>query len=224
VYGRYTRKWTRVDLITDLGYSWLKYSGGNLRDRSDPLGRVDLIWRTTDRSTFTVSGGYLISDAASDMLAGTEVIGTGIPTTISTGEATVTSQALLERRASLTYAYRGDRGVLSVSPYYRKLDYLDTLVLAEDGLGQQTSRGGTATLSWKLRPLVTIGVTGAAENTRYGQIAREDKTWSVLAFLNYQLTRNWSWRANIARYSRDSSTPGQSYDQNVLFLAVTYTR
>ena len=89
VYGRYTRKWTKVDFVGDLGYSWLKYSD-TLQDRDSPLARGALTWHYSERSTFGLDFAYQYSDAATDMMTGADI--TTIPTNIATGEATTTSQ------------------------------------------------------------------------------------------------------------------------------------
>jgi len=221
-FGRYTRNWTRVDLVADIGYSWLRYSGNSIDDRDNPLGRATLTWRATDRSSITGDFAYQFSDAASGMLV-TGDLGSTIPTNISTGDATVTSQPYLERRLSLGYAYRGDRLGFSVTPTYRKLDYGTSDVLEGTNL-DQTGKGGSATLSYLLRPLLSTGLTATGENLRYDEIAREDKTWTITAFLRQQWTRNWSWRTELTHYKRDSSAAGQSSDQNIIYFGVTYTR
>lgn len=225
VFGRYTRKWTDVDLIADLGYSWLRYSGGTIDDRDSPLGRATLAWHYSARNTFGLDFAYQFSDAASFMMTGADV--PAIPTSIATGDATTTSQAYLERRLGLNYAYVDPRLALTLAPYYRKLDYSTVNDLDPAGgiTGiNQTGKGATAGLTYFLRPLVSIGVTANGENLRYADLDREDKTWTVTAFFRQQWTRNWSWRVELTRYKRDSSTSGQSFDQNVAYVALTYTR
>ena len=221
LFGRYTRNWTRIDLIADFGYSWLSYTGGLVDDRNDPLGRATVAWRVSERSTLTADAAYQFSDAASGMLD--TVIGTEIPTSITTGDATTTSQAYLERRLGLGYTYRGERVNFGVSPFYRKLDYANTNTVGDIAL-DQTGKGAFANVSYLLRPLVTIGLTATGQNLRYDLLAREDKTWTIAAFLRQQWTRNWSWRAEISHYKRDSNTPGQSSDQNIVYFGITYTR
>jgi len=220
-FGRYTRNWTKLDLTADLGYSWIDYSGNTVDNRQDPLGRAKLDWRASERSTFSGDVAYQFSDAASDMMD--IVIGSTIPTSIATGDATTTSQPYLEKRVTLGYAYRGERFGFNVTPYYRKLDYGTADIDVEAGL-DQTGKGATAGFSYLLRPLISTGLTATGENLNYDEITREDKTWTVTAFLRQQWTRNWSWRAELTHYKRDSTAAGQSSDQNVAYLAITYTR
>lgn len=231
-FGRHTRQWAKFNLTADFGYTWLKYSGSALGadDRDAPLARANLDWHFSDRSTLTVDVAHQLSDAASSLLAGT-AIGPGtvnpIPVQISTGSATSTSAAFLENRIDLGYGYRGLRLAFTVAPYYRKLDYgfLDNIGDLGDGAAiNQSARGATLTASWLLRPLVTIGVVASGENVRYDALDREDKTRTVQAFLSQQFTRHWSWRADLTRYERDSSVVGQSANQNIVFVGLTYAR
>jgi len=236
-FGRYTRKWAKFDLVADAGYTWIKYGNNALgaTDRDEALARANLDWHVTERSTLTLDVAHQLSDAASGLLltsaaaTATDTVNP-VPAQISTGSATTTSAAYLENRIDFGYGYRGVRGTFTVAPYYRKLDYGNLAVVsgADAAIGgasiSQTARGATATASWLLRPLVTIGVTGSGENLRYDQLDREDKTWNLQAFLRQQFTRHWSWRGSLTRYERDSSVAGQSANQNIVFVELDYAR
>jgi hypothetical protein len=223
-FGRYTEKWTKIDLTADLGYSWLHYTD-RLDNRDSPLARATLSWHYSDRSTFGLNAAYQYSDAASDMMIGADI--PTIPTNIATGDATVTSQPYLERDLAVTYAYTGDRLGFNFAPYYQKLDYseADPTNIGLLGAAQnQTGKGALAGLTYLLRPLLSIGVTATGENLRYDTIDRVDKTWTIAAYLRQQWTRNWSWRVQLSHYDRNSTEPGQSSHQNVAYFAITYTR
>ncbi|MEO7433129.1 MAG: outer membrane beta-barrel protein [Dokdonella sp.] len=235
-FGRYTRKWARFDLVADAGYSWIKYGTSNVTgatDRDAALARANLDWHVTDRSTFTVDLAHQLSDAASGLLLTTASVPdtvNPIPAQLSTGSATTTSAAYLENRIDVGYSYRGVRGLFMVAPYYRKLDYgsLSVVAPADSSVGgaaiSQTAHGATASAAWLLRPLLTIGVIASGENLRYDQLSRSDKTWNLQAFLRQQFTRHWSWRGSLTRYERDSTVAGQSADQNIVFVELTYSR
>ena len=62
------------------------------------------------------------------------------------------------------------------------------------------------------------------ENLRYDAITREDKTWSLSAILSQQWTRNWGGRLELTHYTRDSNVADQSFDQNIIYVALVYTR
>lgn len=232
-FGRYTRKWSKFDLVADFGYSWLDYSGLSTlaRDRDDALARATLDWRATERSTLTLDLAHQLSDAASGLLAGTTTAtttGNPLPVQIATGNTTATSAAYLENRIDVGYAYRGARAAFTLSPYYRKLDFG---ALNDNGASgtageaiNQSARGATLGASWLLRPLLGVGVAASAENLRYDTLDREDRSRTLQAFLRQQFSRHWVGRIDLTRYERDSNAVGQSADQNIVFVELTYTR
>ena len=221
-YARYTRKWARLDLVADAGYSWLNYSSSGVDDRDNPLLRAKANWSATDRSKFTLGMAYQFSDAASDMIDDAN-IGTSIPTSITTGEVSITSQPYVERELSVGYAYTGDRMTFGITPYYRGIEYINTATIETAGTDQK-ARGAAATFSWMLRPLLSAGFGVTGENLRYTGLDREDNTWTATAALTQQWTRNWSGRVAYLRYSRSSNAVGQSSDQNIVYFAVIFTR
>ena len=222
VFGRYTRKWTKLDLTTDFGYSWLDFSGNLLKNRDDPLARVTLDWHASERSTFNLNATYQFSDAATGMMVGAD-IGTTIPSNIATGDATTTSQPYLEHRFGFGYAWHGDRLTFNIDPYYYKLDYVTDGTIVARGL-DETGKGATAGLTYVLRPLLTTGLTVTGENLHYDSIGRVDDSWTIVAFLRQQWTRNWSWRIELSRYDRNSNAPGLTSVENIVYFGIAYTR
>jgi hypothetical protein len=225
VFGRYRQKWTKVDLVADLGYSWLNYSGHLFEDRNEPLGRATLDWHASERSTFNLDFAYQFSDAASGMLANTEVHTPDSgrpPRSITVGDATTTSQAYLEKRLGIGYGWLDERLTFKIEPYYSKLDYSDGTLLVT-GLNE-TDRGITGSVSYLLRPLLTLGFVATGDRLTYDSIGREDKTWNLSADLTQQWTRNWSGRLSLTHYTRDSNVADQSFHQNIIYFALVYTR
>ncbi len=223
LFGRYSRKWAKLDLTADAGWNWVNYTSGFIDDRDEPLARVTAAWHATDRSTFTANAAYQYSDSATNMLTDMTFVG-GVPGTITQGVVVGTSQAFLERSLRVGYGYLGDRAAVTFQPYYRKLDYLQ-LPLVPDLLGaNQTARGVLGSFSWILRPLLTASLGGTWDKTHYDTVDREDKTWTVTAALKQQWTRNWSGELSYTHYDRSSDAVGASSDQNVVYVAVTYTR
>jgi putative beta-barrel porin BBP2 len=223
VFGRYARKWTKLDFTADAGWNWVSFKDNAVGDRDEPLARVNADWHVTTRSTFSGSFAYQYSDTASDMLTGMVFTGT-VPGSITEGVAVGTSQAYLERAFSVGYAYAGDRASVAVRPYYRKLDYLQ-LPTAPDLLGaNQAARGAIGSFSWILRPLLTASLGGTWDKTHYETVDREDTTWTATAALQQQWSRNWSGQISYTHYDRNSDVAAASNDQNVVYVAVTYTR
>lgn len=223
LFGRYSRKWSKVDFVADAGWNWVNYTSNAIQERDEPLARLTAAYHATDRSTFTANFAYQYSDAATDMLTDMTFTG-GVPGSITQGVVVGTSQAFLERTLRVGYGYAGDRASVTVAPYYRKLDYLQ-LPLAPDLLGaNQTARGAVGSFEWILRPLLTATLGGTYDKTHYETVDREDKTWTVTAALRQQWTRNWSGELSYTHYDRSSDTVGASSEQNVVYVAVTYTR
>jgi len=230
VFGRYKRTWAKVDLTTDLGYSWLNYSGSpSDLDRDSPLFRTDLAWRFAPHDTLLLDLGYEFSDAATGLLDGiAEPTAAGengirIPPDVAIGGAAISSAAYLSTIAVLTYRYSAERFEFSIAPYYHKYDY-GAVTLPEVGAIDETGRGGSISASWVLRPLLTFGVTATFDNLSYDTISRSDHNRYYTAFLHQQWARHWSWRAELTRNERHSSEDGLSSDENIAFVGITYTR
>ncbi|HEY6986582.1 MAG TPA: hypothetical protein VH375_10910 [Rhodanobacteraceae bacterium] len=229
-FGRYTRKWAKVDLTTDLGYSWLRYNGGvSDLDRDSPLFRTDLMWHVSSRDTLSLDLGYEFSDATTGLLAG--IIeptppgegGINVPPDVAVGQIAISSDAYLSTNVALIYRYYSERFEFSIAPYYHKYDY-GTVTLPGAGAIDQDSRGGTIGGTWVLRPLLSLGVTATFENISFDSIDRTDHNRYYSAFLRQQWARNWSWRAELTRNERRSDAPGLTSDEDIVFFGVTYTR
>jgi hypothetical protein len=230
VFGRYTRKWSELDLIGDAGYSWLKYSGAGDFDRDSPLVRGDLVWRFAPHDTLTLNASYEFSDAATDLLSTTTttpVDGTGgtpkIPADVALGNTTISSAPYLAKTISLGYLYHAERIELTVAPYWRKYDY-GAVTFAEAGAIDQTSRGGILGAGYRITPLLTAGANAALEDLTYDTISRTDHNRYYTLYLRHQWARHWSWRAELARNERHSTDAGISSDENIVFFGFTYTR
>ena len=225
LFGRYTQKLAKADLVADLGYSWLRYSGSAFADRNAPLGRATLNWHASERSTLTVDAAYQFSDSASGLIAAaeTQTPASGKPpASITVGDATTTSQAFQERRLGVGYRWLGQRLTFNVDPYYRVLDYSNgtTLVTGLD----ETIRGITGGVSYLIRPLLSFGLIATGENLRYDSVGREDKTWALSAILTQQWTRNWGGRLELTHYVNHSNAADRSFNQNIIYFALVYTR
>jgi hypothetical protein len=231
VYARYLRKWAKVDVVFDLGYSWVKYSGSSGDfDRDSPLLRSHTTWQFAPLDSISLELVHQFSDAASDMLTDLSLPpaeGTGgkpvIPTDIAAGNATITSAPYLEKSVGLDYAHRSERWDLHLNPYYRKYDY-GAVTFADLGAIDQSAKGATIGLAYRIAPLVTTGLTATFENLSYDTISRSDRNRYYTLYLRHQWARHWSWRADFTRNERHSSDEGISSDENLVFVGLTYTR
>jgi len=216
-YATYTSRLRTVDFSIDLGYSRLEFED-RAGDEWLPLVRGTLAWRPTARSTLDVAAGYEFSDAAEDMV--TSVVG-GDPVLIDDPGSPVvqiTPEVFKQRRLEVGYEYAGERLGLQVRPFYQRVSYVDSL--AED----EKSWGGIASVSWKLRPRLTLTASAATLDRRFDSLSRKDRDSSFGISLENRFTRNWSARIDLQRRERDSSEPGQDYQENVAIVSFAYRR
>jgi hypothetical protein len=217
-FARYTQMLNRFDLELDLGYSWYQPDVGD--DRTSPLVRGLVGWRATERSRFDLVATRRFSDTAEALLGTVGGDGTvpTVPPLVIIGGETVDSATYEETSIEFGYAYNGVRGDFGFRPYWRELDYVDDLG------PDQTGHGVLATASWLLRPTWTL--TGDARYERLDFDLSDVETTTRLAslWLRKSFTPHWSGRLGFSRYERDSDESGLSADQNIIYLAVTYTR
>jgi hypothetical protein len=217
-FARYTQLLNRFDLELDLGYSWYQPDVGS--DRTSPLVRGLVGWRASERSRFDLVATRQFSDTAEALLGQVGGVGTvpTVPPLVIIGGETVDSATYEETSVEFGYAYNGVRGDFGIRPYWRELDYIDDIG------PDQTGRGVLATASWLLRPTWTL--TGDARYERLDFDLTDVETTTRLAslWLRKSFTPRWSGRLGYSRYERDSDEAGQSADQNIVYLAVTYTR
>ncbi len=227
-YARYARSLRLFDFGIDLGYTALDSNLTN-GSHSKPLLRVNADWRPSERSTLTLNAAHQYSDAASGMLDTMELrvrpsIGLPIPTSIATGGIVTSSAPYMESRANLDYTYRVAQGAIGIGSFYDKLEYLNEGLIPGQGSLNRNARGADVLATWLLRPELTLGATVTADHIRYDTIARTDKDLIFSVFLLQQWTRHWSWRATLTHYKRESTAPGQSADQNIIYFGVAYSR
>ena len=177
-----------------------------------------MAWRPSARSTLDVAAGYEFSDAAEDMI--TSVIGGGPVVIDDPGSPVVeiAPEVFKQQRLEVGYGYTGERLGLQVRPFYQRVSYVDSL--AED----EKSWGGYASVSWKLRPLLTLSASAATLDRRFDELSRKDRDSSFGIALENRFTRNWSARIDLQRRERDSSEPGQDYQENVAIVSFAYRR
>lgn len=216
-YATYSSRLRTVDFSLDLGYSRLEFEH-RTGDEWLPLVRGTLAWRPTARSTLDVAAGYEFSDAAEDMV--TSLVG-GEPVVIDDPGSPIvpiTPEVFKQQRFEAGYVYTGERLGLQVRPFYQRASYVDSLARDEK------SWGGVATVSWKLRPRLTLAASAAVLDRRFDDLSREDRDSSIGLSLENRFTRNWSARIDLQRRERDSNQPGQDYKENVAIVSFAFRR
>lgn len=219
LFGRYVSKLSHLNLDLALGWAQLDFRRAGTPTASSPLARLTLDYNPTQRTTLSLSAAREYSDAAQDLM---QLQPTGILQAtargIDVGNTTVDSQVYMERRLRLTYAYRNERLGLSVAPLYRKLGYVN------DPGQDQTTRGATIDIDYRLAPTLTLSLVAAGERLDYDRLARRDTTVNYGLDLVGQRTAHWGWRASLLRQQRHSDQPGQSYHENQIYFGILYNR
>ena len=228
IYGRYTSTLAHFD--ADLLMGWSKIDFDHAPGDSKPLARATLGWQFTPRNSLSVTGAYEFSDAAQDMFLqpGQSIVNTlsENPTDfidnpgggISTGSMVIDSEVYLEKSLQLTYTYHTERLQLSLAPIYDKLTYLN------DSTFNQSTRGGTVSLDYHVRPRTTLTGFVNAQRETYESLARTDKTYRYGVDLGHQWTPHWSWHVSYIRQLRNSNALAQSYHENEVYFSVVFKR
>jgi len=220
-FVRYVRKLAHLDLDVAAGWSRIRLNGG-LGSASDPLARAGLRWHASARNTFGISFTRSYSDAAQDLINLVEPAETGTrvsaPLSIQTGGAVIGSGIYLERRLDAHYDYSGERFTFSVSPWYRKLHYVEGVQ------PDQTGRGGDVGVDYRLSARLTLSGYANYERENYTALARRDTTTNIGVALRQLVNRHWSWRVSLLDRHRTSTAPNSGYRAKEVYLGVVYQR
>lgn len=222
LYSRYVSKLAKLDIDAALGWSRITFGQANHGTETSPLARLSLTWHATDRSAFGVAGSRQYSDAAEGLMQpitpGTTVLTGGINGDSNTGSITVTSEVYLERRAEVNYSYRTARLLFTVAPRYSRLTYSGSPTF------NQTAREFRAGLDYNLSPTAILSGYFEKERRSYQTQDRKDHATSYVVSLTRQVNVHWSWRANFSRRWRTSNVPGAGFNENRVYVGVSYTR
>lgn len=228
----YVSHLAHVDIDAAFGWSKLEFDKSSARTISSPLVRAALAWRLTEQTTLTAAGSRQFSDAALGMqqagqapIGGDAVGGNiggsgggGIAGGANAGNTAVNSEVYTERRGSLSYGFRTERLLLSVTPTYRKLDYV------VNPLFNQTGRGGNVGIQYQLQPSMQLSASAQSERLTYQTLIRRDESFGYDVTLSKQTTPHWGWRIAYSHQQRRSSIPTQGFHENRIYFGVAFTR
>ncbi|SKB58616.1 outer membrane beta-barrel protein [Luteibacter sp. 22Crub2.1] len=237
-FVRYTSTLAHFDADVLVGGTRLSFDQG--RSTSAPVVRLQVGWQPTLRNALTVAGAYQYADAAQDLITTPGAYGAGLTadraeaidpfantgglgrgatgTGIGVGSAVIGSEVYKERRLEATWNWRGERLTMTVSPALNKLSYLD------DPTFDQTGRGLSVGIGYRLNPTLTLSGFATYDRVTYDTLSRKDNTVRLGLDLGKQINRHWSWHASVARERRTSDAVGQSYREAEFFIGVVYRR
>lgn len=226
VYARYYSMLNHIDIDAALGYSHLSFDRGATRSESSPMARLTVNWRMTQRNSLGISGSRQYSDAAEgltfqpnqNVLETTIGITGGNNGSSNIGNAVVDSQVYEERRAQLNYTFHTERLQLVLAPEYSRLIY------SEIQTYNQTSRGGSAGIDYRLSPTLTLSAYYENDRRTYQALDRHDRTKQYLLAVARKVNMHWSWRASFSHQNRRSDGVGQGFRENLVYFGVAYAR
>lgn len=204
-----------IDLSVDLGTTRLELDGRG--SESYPLARAIIDWRVTPRSALSTTLHYQLNDAAQSLMTPREFDRRDFNDFIIS-DSVVEPDIFRERLARMRYSYRGERLDLRVAPYYRRMRYIEELVVDQD------RRGARINIDYRLKPRLTLTAYAGRENREYLGISRKDKDLVASIGLANRFTRHWTGRVDLLRRERDSNEFGRSFDENAVTVSFSYQR
>lgn len=224
-FVRYLSKLAHLDYDIAAGWSRLHIDGnaGVQRDSaSGPLLRASVNWHASEHNAFGASYARGYSDAAQDLMT---MVAPGqfdaratAPTSIQTGGAVLAGGVYQERRVEGSYVYNGELLTISLSPWYRKLHFL------QGTQPDQTGHGINLGVDYRLSGRLTASAFANTERENYRTLARRDTTTNVGIGLRQQLNSHWSWNASLVDRHRSSTAAGSSYRAKEVYFGIIYKR
>lgn len=220
-FVRYVSKLARLDLDVAAGWSRIRLDSST-GSATSPLVRIDIGWNADSRNVFAVSYERSYSDATQDLIHLARPMESGtratIPLDIQTGGVVMGGGIYLERRAQASYSYRGERFTASLSPWYRKLHYVEGVQPDETG------HGADIEVDYRLSPRLTLSGFANYEREHYTTLARRDVTRNAGLALRQSINQHWSWRASLTDRRRTSTSLDSAYRAKEIYLGVVYRR
>lgn len=218
-YVGYTHTFTDLLVNAALGYTWIDFDAGE--EASGPLARLSLEWTATPLNRLRASVAWQYSDAATSMIQGAALPDIGLGG-VQVGGDNITPDIYEEVFADVSHIFENPRWSVESRVFSGEYRHEQATATSFD----RDERGGTFSIGYRLRPLVTIGAQLGIGRTDYvGTEAYDRNNWYGLYF-EQQFSRHWSWRADLARNEREAhGREGQpSYDENIAFVRIVYTR
>lgn len=209
----------RANLTIDINAGLTRLTReGAASDSNEPLLRAQADWEMSQRSTLTARVTHTLADAATDLIDRASLTDGPIIGTLTNAEIVANAEVFRNSRAALEWRYTGDRSGLSLSPYYQRVDYIDSFT------PDQFSRGGVIGASYRLQPRIELGARLIYESRRFDDTGRRDRDLTYAATLTWTLTSHWSTQFAILRRDRNSNAIGQDYEETPLSIAIFYQR
>lgn len=202
----------------EAGYTWLDFLGSGGKFAGNLL-RANASYAFTPRASIAVEIGRQFTDAANSMQLNSPLVGQ-VTTNSGLSRISITPDIYREKRAGVSFRYRGDTWSARVEPFLRDVRYLHPNEFAID----MESRGFDVYADYRFTPVWMLSAYLHFENGKYPGLNASDDNRLFSTFLLYQFARRWAWRFEYTHQQRDSDVPGFTYRENVIGASLIYRR
>ena len=216
-FVRYEGRLRKIEYELDLGHSRLNRDIGE--DPTTTIARATMQWQPNSRNRVRFRARHQFADQVQDLVVRLRDPDESlVPDLVDSSSSLVSSGVYRQRDVELDYRYRGERVGFRVRPLYRELRYIDRAD------ADRTERGAFFQVDYRLRPLVTVFLTGSLRNREFLSRNEEDRDRVYSLGISYQMTQHLGWRAEAIRNERKSNIPDPEYTENAVFLTLWWQR
>lgn len=197
------------------GYSWLDSS--TLDNDSGPLLRASATWTPSATTTLSLGATREFTDSGEALIVDpTQIDNLGIGS--GNNNAVVSPQVYVLEELIATFGHTQGNVHFDIAPFWRDYNYVATNAL------NQRSFGYLLSLSWLMRPKLTLATGLGREHRDYTDVDRVDDDKTYWLGVGWQQSRHWSWQARAEHSSRDATNFDGGYSERAYILSLTYTR
>lgn len=216
-YASYRRRLAHGSIELDLGRSWVDPDRGG-STVSATLARAGLIWAPTGRSRFDLQARYQLADSAQELIIRQIDLADPAIQELFASTLEVNADVHRQRRLQLDYRFNGDRLELRLRPRYRSYRYLQSTSSDREDVS------GYAELAYRVRPRTTLAIHATALNREFMTTQRKDRDRIYGIRLEHRWSRHLTSQVGFHRNTRDSTSAGSGYAENVATVALLWRR
>jgi hypothetical protein len=212
---RYENAFRNGQYEIDLGYSRLNRDLAS--DESTTIARATIQWQPDSRNQFRVRARQEFTDDVQDLVLRLRDPEEALIPDVAVSSA-VTPGVYLGRLADIDYRYTGGRMALRLRPRYHRMLFVD------NPGNDRIERGVYLRGDYRLTPRVTLFLEGLELKREFLSQEQNDRDHVYGLGVDYQLTRHWSWQAEVDHNVRESDLPDARYRENAVLFTIIWKR
>ena len=215
-FVRYEHSFSEGLYEIDLGHSRLDRD--QAPDSSITVARATVQWQPDPRNRLRLRARQEFTDDIEDLVVRMSDPEEALIPDLA--DSAATSPGVYRGRfVELDYRYSGDRLVLRLRPRYARKLFIDF------PQNDRVERGVFLSAEYQLLPRLTVFLQGLEQKREFlTQGIRVDKDHIYGLGVNYQMTRHWSWEAEVDRNVRDSTLSDPRYRENAVQFTIIWKR